>query len=142
MIDKHVVSSVDKSFNATQTNGQIVKLSTHIAVDPTSPLEVSVQRDPTTQDWVSKTISTGVVVTTQVGQNSHVDSTYTDLVFTPAAGCVPVGGTISGGIYTGDNTDPINTFQITFYAGAGQIVYGDGTTADYVPDYCALDDTN
>ena len=138
-LKKTVTGALDKSFTASRRQGGDVTVSTHIQTKDDQPLVVEVRRDRASQAWQSKTILSGMVVTTP-SEDSRMESTYLNVKFSSASGCMPDSGTVSGQIFHGTEATPFRTYQIDFDAGDGTITFDDGTTADYVPEYCSLDD--
>lgn len=138
-----VSGDIKRKATVAKMDGSKIAMESQVATKSGSPLAIETVRDKTTHDWVSRTIKSGTVVTTQT-KDSRMESTFSGVTITPDGGCMPVSGAITGSIFrlNGDTaeTKASRTFTVTFEDGQATIKYDNGDQAAYEPDRCRLEE--
>lgn len=137
---KTITNSVTRSRTFTNTAGTTTTIDTTVATKTDAPLVVTVERKTSDGTLVTKTITSGTVVST-LSDGAKVETAFADLVYdfssTNENVCLPTSGKVTGSVYAKDATTASKTFVITFGASTDSgvsISYDSGTAEDY-PDY-------
>ncbi len=130
-----VDSDVTRSLKLSKKTSEIVKISSRSIISGDDPLDVVLEfKDGV---WSKRTILSGTVESTQAG-DSKIISSYKNVVFTAASGCLPEQGVVTGKIFAIGETEPAISYEINFELSGATISYSDGSTSEYVPDDCDL----
>lgn len=138
-INKSIANKVSRTIAARKKSGAVVDLLSSIETVQDKNLVVTVKRDKSTAAWLSHTIQSGSVLSTQ-DDRTKIEMSYDQVKFTRNGGCTPESGSISGKIFADQESDPRVTFTVTFSEDHGTVVFGTGEQFDFSQDRCELED--
>jgi hypothetical protein len=101
----------------------------------TEALAISTER--TRGSWQSRTISSGRLLT-EIAEDSQVILELQDVKLERTGGCAPTAGLARGTVLGANGESELRTFVVDFTK--SQVTWNDGSTADYVPDSCAVEE--
>lgn len=131
-------SEVDRSTVAKNKDGEERTMEMSVDIGKEDPLVVDTVRDSSSRDIVSRTIKSGTITSTNKDKGK-LEIEFDTVVYTPDSGCLADSGSISGKVFKPEADEATMTFEITFSNGSAKIEYSDGTSADYTPEGCDLE---
>jgi hypothetical protein len=139
IVQKSIVSSASRELTVVKKDGTEKVLSSNVVISSENPLIIAVERDKTSLEVVSRTISGGKVVATGK-DGGRIETMFDGVKYTKENKCMASEGKITGAIYAKDTTEAKLTFEIKFDGESKTIVYSNGKEAEYSPDGCIFDE--
>jgi hypothetical protein len=125
---KSIASEVERSHTRPNEAGSATELNYNIKTATGQPLQVSVTRDDSTHEPLTKTISSGQLIATQTN-NGRTETSFADFTIKFATdSCQPESGTITVKFYDSNDEHARKTFQLQ--ADSGSYTLTDKTDPD------------
>ena len=139
IVQKSIVSNVSRELTIVKKDGQEKVLSSTVVIGAENPLIIAVERDKTSLEVISRTITGGKIVATGK-DGGRIETMFDGVKYTKENKCMATAGKISGAVYAKDAVEASLTFEITFDGESKTIVYSNGKEAEYSPDGCIFDE--
>lgn len=112
-VDKTITSKVTRTLDFKRANDKNTKVDVSVEVKSAAPMVVSVVRSTTSGAWISKTVKSGTIITTNNTDGSRMESKWENVVWAKGK-CIPTGGTITRSAFEKDGTTAKATAVIKF----------------------------
>ncbi len=137
-VTRSMTSRVERELTLKNSRNQDKTLTLSIATKVDAPLNATTLRDAASMDVISRTIHSGTTIGS-TKDNGRVETTYSEVKYTSAGGCMPVSGSISGSIFEAGTTEAKLTYSISFLNENATIEFSDGRSLEYAPEGCDLE---
>lgn|GEM_PF-2863400 len=130
--------TASRSLTISKKDGTVVDVSSDVGTIDGTPLVIKSEFDKGGSGLISRTISSGTVYSKQPN-DSRIETSFSDVKYTPAGGCVPESGKIEGKIFAEGQSTAGRTYVVEFDEDGMTIKFDNGESIVTQPEHCPVE---